>query len=84
MQFSNFLFPESKLPETDSSVIDETLREAELCDTLGLTCSGWRSTILMAAVLMLILDLAAAIAARTGISASALQWPRWRCIIRSG
>ncbi len=35
MQFSNFLFPESKLPATDSVVISETLREAELCDTLG-------------------------------------------------
>ena len=35
MQFSNFLFPESKLPDTDSVVINETLREAELCDALG-------------------------------------------------
>jgi alkanesulfonate monooxygenase SsuD/methylene tetrahydromethanopterin reductase-like flavin-dependent oxidoreductase (luciferase family) len=35
VQFSNFLFPESKLPATDSVVISETLREAELCDTLG-------------------------------------------------
>ena len=35
MQFSNFLFPESKLPATDNVVINETLREAELCDALG-------------------------------------------------
>ena len=34
MQFSNFLFPESKSPDTDSVIINETLREAELDDGL--------------------------------------------------
>ena len=31
MKFSNFLFPESKTPEGDYDVIEESLREAELC-----------------------------------------------------
>jgi alkanesulfonate monooxygenase SsuD/methylene tetrahydromethanopterin reductase-like flavin-dependent oxidoreductase (luciferase family) len=35
MKFSNFLFPESRSLDMDYAVIDETLREAELCDTLG-------------------------------------------------
>ena len=35
MKFSNFLFPESGPPERDMVVIDEALREAELCDALG-------------------------------------------------
>jgi alkanesulfonate monooxygenase SsuD/methylene tetrahydromethanopterin reductase-like flavin-dependent oxidoreductase (luciferase family) len=35
MKFSNFLFPESPAPEHDCAVIDEALREAELCDALG-------------------------------------------------
>lgn len=35
MKFSNFLFPESATPEQDCQVIDEALREAELCDALG-------------------------------------------------
>ncbi|HUA52999.1 MAG TPA: LLM class flavin-dependent oxidoreductase [Candidatus Sulfotelmatobacter sp.] len=35
MRFSNFLFPESRDPGHDGAVIDETLREAELSDALG-------------------------------------------------
>ena len=35
MRFSNFLFPESREPGRDGAVIDETLREAELSDALG-------------------------------------------------
>jgi alkanesulfonate monooxygenase SsuD/methylene tetrahydromethanopterin reductase-like flavin-dependent oxidoreductase (luciferase family) len=35
LKFSNFLFPESRLPEQDSRIIDESLAEARLCDTLG-------------------------------------------------
>ena len=35
MKFSNFLFPESRDPERDGQVIDETLREARLTDELG-------------------------------------------------
>jgi alkanesulfonate monooxygenase SsuD/methylene tetrahydromethanopterin reductase-like flavin-dependent oxidoreductase (luciferase family) len=35
MKFSNFLFPESNSPDKDSSIIDETLAEAQLCDELG-------------------------------------------------
>ena len=35
MRFSNFLFPESRDPARDGAVIDETLREARLSDTLG-------------------------------------------------
>jgi alkanesulfonate monooxygenase SsuD/methylene tetrahydromethanopterin reductase-like flavin-dependent oxidoreductase (luciferase family) len=35
MKFSNFLFPESGAPERDREVIDQALREAELCDALG-------------------------------------------------
>jgi alkanesulfonate monooxygenase SsuD/methylene tetrahydromethanopterin reductase-like flavin-dependent oxidoreductase (luciferase family) len=36
MKFSNFLFPDSRDPERDGVVIDETLREAWLSDELGL------------------------------------------------
>jgi alkanesulfonate monooxygenase SsuD/methylene tetrahydromethanopterin reductase-like flavin-dependent oxidoreductase (luciferase family) len=35
VKFSNFLFPESRDPERDGAVIDETLREARLADELG-------------------------------------------------
>ncbi|MGE0419389.1 MAG: LLM class flavin-dependent oxidoreductase [Acetobacteraceae bacterium] len=35
MKFSNFLFPESRSPEEDGRIIDETLREARLTDELG-------------------------------------------------
>ena len=35
MKFSNFLFPESKTPEGDYGVIEESLREAELSEQLG-------------------------------------------------
>jgi len=35
LKFSNFLFPESRDPARDGSVIAETLREAELSDRLG-------------------------------------------------
>ena len=36
MKFSNFLFPQSEIPEKDGQVIDETLAEARLCDELGM------------------------------------------------
>jgi alkanesulfonate monooxygenase SsuD/methylene tetrahydromethanopterin reductase-like flavin-dependent oxidoreductase (luciferase family) len=36
MKFSNFLFPASMDPGQDHRVIDETLREAQLCDALGM------------------------------------------------
>lgn len=36
MKFSNFLFPASMDPAKDGQVIDETLREAQLCDELGM------------------------------------------------
>ena len=35
MKFGNFLFPDSRNPERDGVVIDETLREAWLSDELG-------------------------------------------------
>src|SRR5579863_10527150 len=35
MKFGNFLFPDSRDPEQDGRVIDETLREAWLSDALG-------------------------------------------------
>jgi len=35
MKFSNFLFPESKTPEGDYDVIEESLHEAELSEKLG-------------------------------------------------
>ena len=35
MKFSNFLFPESKTPADDFSVIEESLDEAVLTDELG-------------------------------------------------
>jgi len=35
MLFGNFLFPDSRDPEMDGLVIDETLREALLSDELG-------------------------------------------------
>ena len=35
MKFSNFLFPDSMTPADDGRVIDETLQEARLTDTLG-------------------------------------------------
>jgi alkanesulfonate monooxygenase SsuD/methylene tetrahydromethanopterin reductase-like flavin-dependent oxidoreductase (luciferase family) len=36
MKFSNFLFPESRDPARDGQVIDETLREAKLSESLGI------------------------------------------------
>ena len=36
MKFSNFLFPAAMTPEQDHQVIEETLREAQLCDELGM------------------------------------------------
>src|SRR5215469_112067 len=36
MKFGDFLFPESARPELDAPVIEESLREAQLCDELGL------------------------------------------------
>ncbi len=35
LRFSNFLFPESRSPETDGQVIRESVAEARLCDELG-------------------------------------------------
>lgn len=35
MKFGDFLFPESKTPETDYEVVNEALAEAELADKLG-------------------------------------------------
>ena len=36
MKFSNFLFTASMQPSEDHRIIDETLREAQLCDELGM------------------------------------------------
>jgi len=36
MKFSNFLFPASMDPDRDGQVIHETIREAKLCDALGM------------------------------------------------
>lgn len=36
VKFGNFLFPESREPQQDAAVIEETLREARLSDELGL------------------------------------------------
>jgi alkanesulfonate monooxygenase SsuD/methylene tetrahydromethanopterin reductase-like flavin-dependent oxidoreductase (luciferase family) len=36
MRFSNFLFPESRVPDEDGRVIDEALAEAQLSDRLGM------------------------------------------------
>lgn len=36
MKFGDFLFPDSRDPERDGIVIDETLREAQLADELGI------------------------------------------------
>ena len=36
MKFSNFLFPASMDPALDQQIIQETLREARLCDALGM------------------------------------------------
>src|SRR3954452_25447185 len=36
MKFSNFLFPAAMEPSQDHRVIEETLREARLCDELGM------------------------------------------------
>ena len=36
MKFSNFLFPAAMDPADDHRVIEETLREAQLCDALGM------------------------------------------------
>lgn len=35
LRFSNFLFPESREPESDARIIEESLAEARLCDELG-------------------------------------------------
>jgi len=36
MKFSNFLFTESRDPAKDGQIIDEALKEAQLCDKLGM------------------------------------------------
>jgi len=36
MKFSNFLFPAAMTPDLDHQVIQETLREGQLCDELGM------------------------------------------------
>ena len=36
VKFSNFLFPQADTPADDARVIDETLEEARLCDSLGM------------------------------------------------
>ncbi len=36
MKFGNFLFPESRDPAEDGAVLDDTLRESELTDRLGM------------------------------------------------
>lgn len=36
MKFSNFLFPASMDPSRDGQIIHETLREARICDELGM------------------------------------------------
>ena len=36
MKFSNFLFPAAMDPQDDHRVIEETLKEAHLCDSLGM------------------------------------------------
>jgi alkanesulfonate monooxygenase SsuD/methylene tetrahydromethanopterin reductase-like flavin-dependent oxidoreductase (luciferase family) len=36
MRFSNFLFPSAMDPSDDQRVIEEALREAQLCDSLGM------------------------------------------------
>lgn len=36
MKFSNFLFPAAASPELDHRIINETLREGQLCDELGM------------------------------------------------
>src|ERR1043166_5265696 len=36
MKFGNFLFPASMDPGKDQQIISETLREAQLCDQLGM------------------------------------------------
>lgn len=36
VKFSNFLFPQADTPADDARVIDETLEEAKLCDSLGM------------------------------------------------
>ncbi|MBY0269708.1 MAG: LLM class flavin-dependent oxidoreductase [Burkholderiales bacterium] len=36
MKFSNFLFPAAMKPEQDHQIINETLREGQLCDELGM------------------------------------------------
>ena len=35
MKFGNFLFPESRHPDEDGRIIEETLREARRSDELG-------------------------------------------------
>ncbi len=36
MKFSNFLFPAAATPDLDHRIINETLREGQLCDELGM------------------------------------------------
>ena len=39
MKFSNFLFPAAMTPELDHQIINESLREGQLCDQLGFLSS---------------------------------------------
>ena len=52
MQFSNFLFPESKLPDTDSWSSTRRSVRPNSAMPWALTSSGWQSTTLMAAAPM--------------------------------
>ena len=36
MKFGNFMFSESREPDRDGIVLDEVMREAKLCDDLGM------------------------------------------------
>ena len=36
MKFSNFLFPAAMTPAQDQQIVEETLKEAQLCDSLGM------------------------------------------------
>ena len=85
MKFGNFLFPDSRDPERDGIVIDETLREAWLSDELGVDMiwlaehhfdgiCAYADPIAFAGALA---DLDPA---QPG---SALRCCRWRCITRS-
>ena len=84
MQFSNFLFPASLTAADDGRVINETLQEARLTDTLGFD-TIWLAEHHFDGIVAYVdpIAFAAALAVATLARELVLLSHRWRCTTRS-